>query len=128
MHITLEATVLDCQNPRALAEFYCRLLRWPAELTVYGEYILVKNPSGSPTLAFQFEETYQKPHWPDEAGKPGKMAHLDFRVDSLSEAITHALDCDATEATVQFLDHEGCHVMIDPEGHPFCLISSFEDN
>ncbi len=49
------------------------------------------------------------------------MAHLDFHVSNVEEALAHALSCGATLSETQY--DEGWRVMIDPAGHPFCLLS-----
>lgn len=59
------------------------------------------------------------PVWPDEPEAQQQMAHMDFAVNDLEEAVRHAIDCGATVASEQFSD--GWRVMIDPAGHPFCL-------
>ena len=47
------------------------------------------------------------------------MAHLDFAVDDLEQAVQYAVRCGASVADAQF--SEGWRVMLDPAGHPFCL-------
>ena len=47
------------------------------------------------------------------------MAHMDFEVENLDEAVSHALNCGAKKAEIQYFDTST--VMFDPEGHPFCL-------
>lgn len=47
------------------------------------------------------------------------MAHLDFAVNNLEEAVRYAVQCGATIAPEQFSDD--WRVMFDPDGHPFCL-------
>ena len=48
-----------------------------------------------------------------------QMAHMDFYVQDLNQAVSHALNCGATKSEVQYFDTST--VMFDPEGHPFCL-------
>lgn len=48
-----------------------------------------------------------------------QMAHLDFAVNDLKNAVQHALGCGAVIAGEQFSDD--WTVMFDLEGHPFCL-------
>jgi len=47
------------------------------------------------------------------------MAHIDFKVDDLSEATEHDMKCGTKKAEIQFFDTST--VMFDPAGHPFCL-------
>lgn len=47
------------------------------------------------------------------------MAHIDFLVDNLEEAVSRAIECGATISEVQYF--ETSTTLFDPEGHPFCL-------
>lgn len=47
------------------------------------------------------------------------MIHLDFGVDDLKEAVQWAVAAGATVAAHQ--PQDDVRVMLDPEGHPFCL-------
>ena len=57
--------------------------------------------------------------WPQETKAQQQMAHLDFAVKDIGQAAEHAVHCGAKQASQQF--SENWRVMIDPEGHPFCL-------
>ena len=57
--------------------------------------------------------------WPEKPEAQQQMAHLDFAVNNLEEAVQYAIQCGATMAEEQFSD--SWRVMIDPSGHPFCL-------
>lgn len=70
-------------------------------------------------LVFQTVENYVPPVWPWKNGVQQQMAHIDFKVNNLSEAETAALECSAKKAEVPYYDTST--VMIDPAGHPFCL-------
>jgi hypothetical protein len=47
------------------------------------------------------------------------MAHLDIGVADLATGVEWAVSCGAREADRQ--PQPGVRVMLDPEGHPFCL-------
>ena len=49
------------------------------------------------------------------------MMHLDFGVGDIDEAVEHAIGCGARRARHQ--PQDDVVVMIDPEGHPFCLFA-----
>ena len=68
---------------------------------------------------FKKTPTMFPPVWPEEPGAQQQMAHLDFAVDDLEQAVAHAKHCGATVAAEQFSDD--WTVMFDPAGHPFCL-------
>jgi hypothetical protein len=49
------------------------------------------------------------------------MMHLDIAVDDLEEGVAWALEAGAELAPHQ--PQEGVRVLLDPEGHPFCLFT-----
>lgn len=67
------------------------------------------------------KDDYVPPVWPTTREAQQQMAHLDFHVSNVEEAVAHALSCGATLSETQY--DEGWRVMIDPAGHPFCLLS-----
>jgi hypothetical protein len=68
-----------------------------------------------PNVAFQRDDGYQPPTWPDPARH--QQGHLDVNVDDRAAAI----------ATIERLGGRllpkggSCPVYADPAGHPFCL-------
>lgn len=106
--------VLDCPDPKALAEFYAGLLDWTIKekdgwWSIHAEY--------GDSLAFQKVEGYTPPRWPGQE-VPQQM-HLDVTVDDLDEAEAAVLELGATKH-----DHQPgttFRVFLDPAGHPFCL-------
>ena len=121
--------VLDAARPLVLARFYERLLNWPI---VHSEgpqpgnppedgWALLRSPDGSQKIEIQWEPNYVAPTWPPIAGEQLMMIHLDFAVDDLEEGIAWAIEVGARIADHQ--PHERVRVMLDPEGHPFCLFS-----
>jgi len=117
MNISIIGFAYDCRDADVLADFYVKLLGWEKTLSG-GGWAGIHSPQGI-ILAFQTVEAYIPPIWPWKSGEQQQMAHIDFKVDNLSEAIEHAIKCGAKKADVQFYDIS--IVMIDPEGHPFCL-------
>lgn len=119
--IRMYAFTLDCRKPYELAKFYAELLGW--EVYDNGEYVCLgapgKGQGAYPGIMFQQNPDYEPPVWPDKPGEQRQMAHLDFAVDNLEEAVEHAVKCGAAVAAEQFSD--SWRVMIDPAGHPFCL-------
>ena len=113
--------VLDSDNADELSEFYERLLGWTRfpgeEFTVLANI----NQKGFPTwITFQQVDNYVRPVWPAITDEQQQMEHLDFHVEDVEEAVRYALSCGATMAEIQY--DEGWRVMIDPAGHPFCLL------
>ena len=117
MEMSIIGFAYDCKNADALADFYANLLGWKKTISG-GGWAGIHSPQGI-IIAFQTVEEYIPPVWPWESGKQQQMAHIDFKVENLTEAVEYALKCCATKAKEQFFDTST--VMIDPEGHPFCL-------
>lgn len=122
LKIKMYAFTLDCKDPYELAKFYAELLKW--EIPFHDkDWACVGAPGTGqgtyPGIMFQLNPDYKPPVWPDKPGAQQQMAHLDFAVDNLDEAVKRAIQCGATTAAEQFSDD--WKVMIDPAGHPFCL-------
>ena len=107
--------VLDCPDPRVLAEFYGALLGWRVQLddddwsSVHAEY--------GDSLNFQLVTSHTPPEWPGQ-DKPQQM-HLDVTVDDLDAAEQAVLALGATKHEHQ--PGTTFRVFLDPAGHPFCL-------
>lgn len=113
--------VLDSDNADELSAFYERLLGW----TRYKgeEYTVLRNVDqpGFPTwITIQQVDEYVRPVWPATPDAQQQMAHLDFHVEDVEEGVKHAIACGATMSEFQF--DERWRVMIDPAGHPFCIL------
>jgi catechol 2,3-dioxygenase-like lactoylglutathione lyase family enzyme len=115
--ISIEAVVLDTDDPRGLAEFYAALLGWEVK-SVEDNWVTVVGASGQ--LDFQLALHHKPPTWPDNAVP--QQFHLDLHVDDLDRACAYAESIGARRA------ENGDHapdfiVFLDPSGHPFCLCS-----
>ncbi|MDR0930006.1 MAG: VOC family protein [Oscillospiraceae bacterium] len=108
---------LDCKDANQLADFYQALTGWKKELSS-DEWAALRTPQGI-LLVFQTVDAYEPPVWPWVSGKQQQMAHIDFKVDDLQEAVALAIQWGAKKADVQYFD--ASTVMLDPAGHPFCL-------
>ena len=111
-------TVLDSPDPQALARFYQELLGWPVD-TDTPQWCTIPVPGGRANLAFQREDDYRRPVWPGRPGEQQMMSHLDVGAHDLAAAVAHAEAAGATVAGYQ--PQEDVRVMLDPDGHPFCL-------
>ncbi len=111
--------VLNAPDIDALASFYERLLGWP-RLMDEDDWIALRHPDGGTAIAFQTDDGFEAPAWPTEHGRQRANVHLDFVADDLDAAVDHALAAGATLAGFQPDDRE--RVLLDPVGHPFCLI------
>lgn len=115
--------VLGSPDPPALARFYQSLLGWeisseePTWVTMQ-----MHDADGKGTwsnLAFQLETIYQRPVWPNAEGQQEMQFHLDVGVGDVEVAVAEAIALGAELA--QFQPQDDVRVMLDPDGHPFCL-------
>lgn len=122
LNIKLYTFTVDCTDPYELAKFYAALLKW--EIPFHdADWACVGAPGAEqgayPGILFQRNPEYQPPVWPAKPQAQQQMAHLDFAVNDLDQAVAHAVCCGAAVAAEQFSDD--WKVMLDPAGHPFCL-------
>lgn len=118
---------LDAADPIALAEFYERLVGWsiarregpiPGQPSTDG-WALLRSPAGDMKIEVQWDPHYRPPVWPSVAGEQLMMMHLDVGVADLEAGIQWAVDQGARVANTN--RRPRVTVMLDPEGHPFCL-------
>lgn len=120
--LRLASTVIGTPDPRGLAEFWGELLEWEAK-TSKDDWVRIGPPGReSPGLSFQLEDDHVPPVWPAGPGQQQMQLHLDVQVDDLDAAVSRALALGATAAAHQ-PEPDGLRVMLDPDGHPFCLFT-----
>lgn len=125
-------TVLDCERPRELAEFYRRFLglvyRPGDEPPTDGsedcaDWLVLTRSDGTRQLAFQEVERLAPTTWPDDAVP--QQLHVDYSVGSVAELERHKEVALGLGATVRLDrtddDEEPLYVLVDPAGHTFCL-------
>lgn len=111
-------SVLDSPDPPRLARFYADLLG----LELHGDepgWMTVRSPGTRTYLGFHGSEQYVRPVWPPAEGEQQQMAHLDFGVRDVPGSVETAVSLGATLA--DFQPQDDVRVMLDPDGHPFCL-------
>ena len=115
----LRAVVLDCPDPRALADFYRRLVG--GEITYADDDWVNLRDGAQVLLSFQRADGYQPPEWPGR--ERSQQFHIDVTVDDVELAEREVLALGATKARsdLQFGKDENWLVYLDPAGHPFCL-------
>ncbi|MFB7246209.1 VOC family protein [Streptomyces populi] len=111
----LDVVVLDCPDPRALAEFYAGVLG--GTITEETDWIDLDLPGGR-KLAFQASPGYVPPRWPSADGS--QQFHLDLAVEDLDVAEKGVLELGATPLDAEDRSRS-FRVYADPAGHPFCL-------
>ncbi|TWD84215.1 catechol 2,3-dioxygenase-like lactoylglutathione lyase family enzyme [Kribbella amoyensis] len=129
LSLQVTSVTIMAPDPRALAEFYARLLGRevtstegprPGHPPEDGWAQLRATEDGvGPTLNFEYEERWKQPVWPADEGTQNATQHLDIWVNDLEAATKHALAGGATLA--EFQPQETVRVLLDPAGHPFCL-------
>lgn len=119
--IKFDKVVLDCLDPHALSLFYANLLGWNKGY-VTDDFVIIGSATSTVDIGFQRNADYVTPVWPEALNRQQQMLHLDFSVENLEEVnqlVQHAIDQGATKAEHQY--SEEWMVMLDPEGHPFCI-------
>jgi catechol 2,3-dioxygenase-like lactoylglutathione lyase family enzyme len=112
----LAAVSIDCGDPSVSADFYRKLL--DAEV-FYESADFVALKGAGIMLTLQRVDNYVPPVWPD-GGVP-KQLHLEFAVADLDAAERQVLELGARRAQVQ-PNPDRWRVLLDPAGHPFCLM------
>ena len=117
-----DTVVLDCPDPRALAEFYAALLGQEIADDGGDSWQSLSGDGSGVTLAFQLASNYLAPKWPDG---PPQQLHLDLTVEDFVTAHEGALALGATALSPTSAPQpdktSGFRVYADPAGHPFCL-------
>jgi catechol 2,3-dioxygenase-like lactoylglutathione lyase family enzyme len=90
----LEKTVMDCPDPRGLAEFYAKVLGMRVNEDS-PDWVVIGREPGRRELAFQRASTWVPPRWPDPE-RP--QLHLDIRVDDVEAAERAVLALGAPQA------------------------------
>ncbi|MFI7702613.1 VOC family protein [Nonomuraea sp. NPDC049480] len=120
---------IGTSQPRELARFYSRMLDLPVtadegpgpDEPETGGWAQIRPPEhvAALTLSFEYERSYARPVWPSAPGRQNATQHLDIKVDDLPAAVEWAVACGAVPA--EFQPQDDVRVMLDPDGHPFCL-------
>ncbi len=119
----LDVVALDCTDHLELAEFYRALVGGDVVEHSHGDWVELHTPTGK--LAFQRIDDHRPPTWP--GGERPQQAHVDIDVEDLDVAETATLGVGATKADEQ-PSPDDFRVMIDPAGHPFCLVCPWPEN
>lgn len=133
-HPAYVQTVLDCERPRELAEFYRQFLgliyrpgdEAPLDSSAAddaADWLVLTQPDGTRQLAFQQVERLERTTWPQHVVP--QQLHIDYLVDSI-EALERHKDTALRLGAEVRLDRtddeeEPLYVLVDPAGHPFCL-------
>jgi len=120
--ISFDKVVLDCKDPVALSDFYAALLGWRKGY-VTDDFIIIGSKGCNVDIGFQRNDDYVPPVWPEAEGRQQQMLHIDFSMQQskLQEWIEYVVELGGKKAEFQYAEEGDGAVMLDPEGHPFCL-------
>ena len=114
----MRAVVLDCPDPRALADFYRALVG--GDITYADDDWVNLRDGQDVRLSFQRADDYRPPQWP--GAENAQQFHIDVTVSDVIDAERKVLALGATKHDVQPGATDGNWlVYLDPAGHPFCL-------
>lgn len=105
--------VVDCHDPEALAIFWGAVLGAEPDVR-QPDWVTVRAPSTGHLVAFQGVP---------EPKQVKNRLHLDIEVPDLAPATARCVGLGATVVGEVVEDEHGAfQVMLDPEGHEFCLV------
>lgn len=116
---TFNCLVIDCPEPRALADFYERLMGLD-RVEDSEEWVTLGDASLPPRIALQRVAEFVAPDW-QSSNAPQQM-HVDVLVENLDVAQVAVLSLgarllDDSDKPIEY------RVYADPVGHPFCLVT-----
>lgn len=118
----IRSVVLDCPDPRALADFYAAVAGGTPQ--VQDDTWVVLQVPGGPRLSFQRADGFVPPEWP-RADRNSQQFHLDFDAgptwDDVDAAQEKVLALGARPLDLDEERKQDFRVYADPAGHPFCL-------
>jgi catechol 2,3-dioxygenase-like lactoylglutathione lyase family enzyme len=120
LRMKLTAITFDCADPEALAAFYRQATGFEPHPKSDGDFAGLTREDGL-FIGFQRVDDYQAPRWPSQVMP--QQAHLDFEVDDFDAAEALLLELGATRPPGE-PGGERWRVLIDPAGHPFCLVGA----
>jgi len=113
------ALTVDCPEPNVMADFYAALLGGTVTRRTPG--LAKVDASGGP-IYFRAAPDYEPPTWPSP--EVPLHQHFDYVVEDPHAAAQQLIPLGASLAAHQDPDDPDLLVMLDPAGHPFCLIRS----
>ncbi len=114
------AQTIDCDDAQAMARFYVGALG--GRVTRRHEDGDTSVEAGGLLLNFRVVDSYRRPSWP--SSDVPMQSHFELVVEDLDGARVSLVDLGATAATQPEPLDPHLTVMLDPAGHPFCLIRS----
>jgi Glyoxalase-like domain len=113
MTISIGGMVLDCADPRKLAEFWTAAVGGSVSLDVGdGAFLMVQSKEGAPYLGLQ--------RVPEPRGGKNR-AHPDFQAEDRPAEVARLVGLGASELAEYTFDAFAWTVLADPEGNEFCV-------
>jgi hypothetical protein len=113
------AATVDCPEPNIMADCYAALLGGTVTGSIAGE---AKLDAAGRLIYFRATPGYRPPTWPSP--QVPLHSHFDYVVEDPHAAAQHLLRLGGSLAAHQDPSDPHLLVMLDPAGHPFCLIRS----
>ncbi len=113
------AQTIDCDDPEAMAQFYVGAL---------GGHVTNRQPgvtsvdAGGIALNFRIVSDYRRPSWP--SSEVPVQSHFELVVEDIDTARSSLMQLGASVAVQPEPPDPHLTVMLDPAGHPFCLIEA----
>ena len=104
----------DAATQERLRDFYARALG--------GEVVAGSVRARGWLLIFDVVDDYRRPTWPSP--ETPKQIHFEWIVEDLDHAVTVLQDLGAAQADHQDPNDPELRVMLDPAGHPFCVMTT----
>ncbi|SDC32176.1 VOC family protein [Actinokineospora iranica] len=119
MTIGIGGVTIDCENPRALAEFWTKALGYEVVADYEGEFLFL----GLPGMTFG-DSLYVGLQRVPEKRLGKNRVHLDFHTEDRPAEVARLVALGAAELDVQTIPGLTWTVLADPEGNEFCVGSS----
>ncbi len=113
------ALTVDCPEPNAMADFYVALLGGTVTRRTATETNVT---AGDRLINFRLAPDYRPPTWPSP--EVPLHSHFEYVVPDPQAAVEPLVMLGGALAPYQDPDNPHLVVMLDPAGHPFCLIRS----
>ncbi|MBV9293469.1 MAG: VOC family protein [Frankiales bacterium] len=117
MTVRFYTVVIDCQNPKTLAEWWAKALGWQIVYEAEDEVVAAVDDDTYPALVFV----------PVAEAKSGKnRLHIDLAPDDRDAEVARLESLGATRVDVGQRAENTWIVLADPEGNEFCVLSARE--
>ncbi|TDV39691.1 VOC family protein [Actinophytocola oryzae] len=114
MNLNMGGVVIDCAEPRELAEFWTRALGLEVVLDADGEFLALRTPGSTDGLYLGLQKVPE-----DKVGK--NRVHLDLSTSNRQDEVARLVALGATEGESFEVSGLAWTVLHDPVGNEFCV-------